>query len=185
MPRSAVTGIPAVLKASISRWMVRSDTSRRCASSRAVMRPCACKISRIESSRSARIDIFAPLPFFRHRLSLYHRNMTRIVKKCRANPCPLSLLLPAHGYALATTVSWIYNCEQSAISLPTEPQAERGTVGRAKQGGMYVWGPSDGSSILMWLRTLMDGVASKHRQCWSHGQRIGQRVRDRNANWLE
>jgi hypothetical protein len=40
--------------------------------------------------------------------------MTRIVKKCRDNPCPLSPLLSAHGYALATTVSWIYNCEQSA-----------------------------------------------------------------------
>src|SRR5260370_33563709 len=99
--------------------------------------------------------------------------MTRIVKKWRANPCPLSPLLSAHVYALATTGSWIYNCEQSAISLPTEPQEERGGVGRAKQGGMYVCRASAGSSVLMCLSSLMGVAVDKEqstslvRQLWT------------------
>src|SRR4051812_27894276 len=47
--------MPAAPSASISRWMVRSDTSNRRASSRDVTRWCTCSSSMIESRRSARI----------------------------------------------------------------------------------------------------------------------------------
>src|SRR5882724_11183685 len=56
LPRSAKTGTPAPLRASMSRWMVRSETSRRFANSAAVMRRWTCKSSMMETSRSALIS---------------------------------------------------------------------------------------------------------------------------------
>src|ERR1039458_6306050 len=55
-PRSATTGTPAPLSASMSRRMVRSETSRRLARSRAVTRRCTCSRRWMESRRSARIE---------------------------------------------------------------------------------------------------------------------------------
>src|SRR5579871_659734 len=68
LPRSAVTGTPATLKASMSRWMVRSETSRRLANSRAVVRRLTWSNSRMETRRSARIP------------GAYQENMTERVR---------------------------------------------------------------------------------------------------------
>ena len=50
-----MTGTPAPLSASMSRKIVRCETSRRDASVSAVIRPFACSKSTMEMSRSARI----------------------------------------------------------------------------------------------------------------------------------
>lgn len=52
-PQIANTGTPAGLSASISRCIVRSETSRRFASSRPVSRPWACSSKRADRRRSA------------------------------------------------------------------------------------------------------------------------------------
>src|SRR5690242_601067 len=49
-------GTPAALNASMSRWSVRIDTSRRLASSRPVIRPCACSNNTADNRRSARMN---------------------------------------------------------------------------------------------------------------------------------
>src|SRR5215469_5690145 len=51
-PRRANTGTPAALSASISRWMVRSETSSRSANSRPVSWPRLCNNRMVDSKRS-------------------------------------------------------------------------------------------------------------------------------------
>src|SRR5947209_15999486 len=55
-----MTGTPAAESASMSRCIVRSETSSRPASPRAVMRPWSCNSRRIETRRSARILLKPP-----------------------------------------------------------------------------------------------------------------------------